>query len=755
MNSNYTGQPANRVDGPLKVTGKAKYAAEFFVEGMLYGYVFNSAIAKGSIKAIDTTAVLSVPGVSQIFTHENVSGLAWFNIKYKDMDSPRGNPFRPLHDAKIHFSMQPIGLVVAESFEIARYAASLVKVTYKEEKFTTNLQENLIHSKEAPMGKIGYVQPKSRGDAESVYAKAEHKIEGEYVHGAEHHNPLEMFATTAVWEDDDHITLYDKTQGVGNVQFYISNVFGLSLSKVRVISPYVGGAFGSGLRPQYQAFMATLAALELRRPVRVVMTRQQMFSFGHRPGAVQRIAMSADADGKLTSIQHGAFGETSQLEDYTEIVVNWSGTMYNCENVALKYELVKLDVSTPTDMRAPGAVTSAHAFESAIDEMAYEVKIDPLQFRKINYAEEDQVEGKPYSSKELRACYDQGAAKFGWDKRPLEPRSMREGNQLVGWGMANGAWDALTFPARAEAILSMDGKLVVSSGTSDIGTGTYTIMTQIAAETLGLSLAAVSFKLGDTKMPFAPIEGGSWTAASVGSAVKAACEEVKAKLFKLARRTKGSALKGADKKDMLLADGAIYLGKDPAASISIVDLMRLSNTSSIKEKSWAGPNPLAKKTHSFNSHAAVFAEVKVDEDLGTVIVSRVVCAVAAGRILNPKTAGSQILGAVVWGISKALEEESIMDNRQGRFMNHSLAEYHVPVNKDINEIEVIFVEEKDDLVNPLGVKGVGEIGIIAVAPAIANAVFHATGVRVRNLPITMDKVLQLAEEDKNQESLVL
>ena len=750
MNTKYTGQSANRVDGPLKVTGKAKYAAEFEAEGLLYGYIINSAIAKGEIASIDSSEALKLEGVIKIFTHEEVSGLAWFNIKYKDMDSPAGNPFRPLHDNKILYSMQPIGLVIAESFELARYAASLVKVLYDQEEHVTNLQENLQLSKEAPMGKIGYVQPKDRGDAETAYGQSEFKIQGEYVHAAEHHNPLEMFATTAIWEGKDKITLYDKTQGVSNVQTYISNVFGLKMKNVRVISPFVGGGFGSGLRPQYQVFMATLAALELKRPVKVVMTRQQMFSFGHRPGTVQRVAMSADANGKLTSIQHGAWGETSKYEDYTEIVVNWSGTMYNCENVKLKYELVKLDVATPTDMRAPGAVTSAHAFESAIDEMAYEVKIDPLEFRKINYAEDDQVEGKPYSSKELRACYEQGAKKFGWENRPVEPGTMREGNQLIGWGMANGAWDALQMPAKAGATLTSDGKLTVSSGTSDIGTGTYTIMTQIAAETLGMDLDDVTFKLGDTDMPMAPLEGGSWTAASVGSAVKAVCEEIKERLFEMASDTESTSLAGADKGDLKIEQGYISLKNNPAARIAVTELMRVAGASNISESAASGPDPAAKKTHSFNSHAAVFAEVKVDVDLGTVIVSRVVCAVAAGKILNPKTAGSQILGSVVWGISKALEEETVMDNNFGRFMNHSLAEYHVAVNKDINDIDIIFVEEHDDLVNPLGIKGVGEIGIIAVAPAIANAVFHATGVRVRDLPITMDKVLQIAVEDRNQ-----
>lgn len=749
MKTQYIGKPVSRVDGLAKVTGTARYSADFKVEGMLYGYIVSSSIAKGRITSIDTSQAMALKGVLQVFTHENVSGLPWFSIKYKDMDAPTGSPFRPLHDDKIVYSGQPVALVVAETFELARYASSLIEIGYQEEVFTTDLIQNLGKSYKAPSGKIGFVQPKSRGDAEGAYAQAEFKMSGSYQHGAEHHNPMELFSTTAIWENKK-LTVYDKTQGVSNCQFYIGNVFGLAYKDVRIISPYVGGAFGSGLRPQYQLFMAVLAALELKRPVKVGLTRQQMFTFGHRPVTKQDVALSASADGTLESIKHEAFSETSRFENYTEIIVNWSGTMYNCDHVKLKYDLVGLDMYTPVDMRAPGAVTGAHAIESAMDELAYELKMDPLIFRLKNYADEDQTEGKPFSSKELIACYREGAEKFGWTKRNVEPRSMREGNQLIGWGVGTAAWDAFQMPSRAKALLSIDGKLVISSGTSDIGTGTYTIMTQIAAESLGLRIEDVTFKLGDTNMPIAPLEGGSWTAASVGSAVKGVCEDVKKKLSKLAVKTEGSPFYRADKHDLLFDSGYISDVDDSARTISIVDLMRLAGVNSIEETSTSGPNPINKMKYTFNSHAAVFAEVKVDEDLGIVRVTRVVCAVAAGKILNPKTARSQILGGVVWGISKALEEESKMDHQYGRFMNHNLSEYHVPVNKDINDIEVIFVEEKDDIVNPLGVKGVGEIGIIGVAGAIANAVFHATGVRVRNLPITMDKVLQIAEDDRNQ-----
>jgi xanthine dehydrogenase YagR molybdenum-binding subunit len=749
MKTEYIGKPISRVDGLAKVTGTAQYAADFKVDGMVYGYIVSSTIAKGKILSIDAAEALSLPGVMQVFTHENVSGLPWFNIKYKDMDAPSGAPFRPLHDNKIIYSAQPVALVVAETFELARYAATLVKVEYQVEEHTTSLSKNIARSHKAPLGKLGYVQPKSRGNANKAYKNAQFKIAASYKHSAEHHNPMELFSTTAIWENNK-LTVYDKTQGVSNCQFYIGNVFGLAYKDVRVISPFVGGAFGSGLRPQYQLFMAVLAALELKIPVKVGLTRQQMFSFGHRPASLQQLELSANEDGTLESIKHEAYSETSQFEDYTEIVVNWSGTMYNCENVELKYELVNLDVFTPLDMRAPGAVTGAHAIESAMDELAFELKMDPLIFRLKNYAEEDQTEGKPFSSKELIACYREGAEKFGWTARSIEPRSMREGNQLIGWGVATAAWDAFQAPARAKALLSIDGKLVVSSGTSDIGTGTYTIMTQIAAECLGLKIEDVTFKLGDTTMPLAPLQGGSWTAASIGAAVKSVCEDVKKKLLKMAVKTKKSPFYDLNPKTLSIDSGFITNNDDPSKTISLTEIMRLAGVNNIEETATSGPSPINKMKYTFNSHAAVFAEVKVDEDLGIVRVTRVVCAVAAGKILNPKTARSQILGGVVWGISKALEEETKMDHQFGRFMNHNLSEYHVPVNKDINDIEVIFVEEKDDVVNPLGVKGVGEIGIIGVAGAIANAVFHATGVRVRNLPITMDKVLQIAEDDENQ-----
>jgi xanthine dehydrogenase YagR molybdenum-binding subunit len=741
MSTNYIGQPVNRVDGRAKVTGSAKYAAEFNEDNSLtYGFVVSSAVASGKITSIDTSKALAVKGVLQVFTHENVSGLAWFDKSYQDQDAPKkGSPFRPLHSNKILFSMQPVALVVAETFELARYAASLVKVTYKTEPLTGKFEKNLDKAKEPKTYKVPLAKP--RGNAKKAFEKADVKVDSEYFHGCEHHNPMEMHATTVIYGDDDSLTIYDKTQGVFNSLQYVTLVFGLITEKVRVMSPFVGGAFGSGLRPQYQLFMATLAALELKRSVKVVLTRQQMFSFGHRPATLQKIKIGASADGKIQSIMNDTFSETSKFEEYTENIVNWSGLLYNCDNFTLSHKVVPINTYTPLDMRAPGGVTGVYALECAVDEAAWLSGVDPLEFRIKNYAETDQNDELPFSSKELMACYRQGAEKFGWNKRNSQVRSTKEGNCLIGYGMATGAWEAQQMPVRAKAKLSVGGKLEVSCGTADIGTGTYVSMTQIAADTLGLPLDNVTFKLGDTALPLAPLQGGSWTAASVGSAVFSVCNDIKKKLLKMAGKIDSSSLKKADLEDVLFENGSVYLKEDPSIGYSITEILRQSEVNFIEEDVTSVPNMLKQRKFSRYTHSAVFVEVKVDEDLGAIHVTRMVTAVAAGKIINPKTSRSQVLGGMVWGIGMALEEDSFLDNNFGRFMNHDLAEYHVPVNADIKDLDVIFVEEQDDIVNPLGVKGLGEIGIVGVAAAISNAVYHATGRRIRSLPITLDKVL--------------
>ncbi|ARK12215.1 xanthine dehydrogenase family protein molybdopterin-binding subunit [Fibrella sp. ES10-3-2-2] len=746
----YIGQPVKRVDGIEKVTGKAKYAAEFNVPGLTYGYVVSSGIVKGTITSIDTSEALALPGVLEVFTHENRPKTAWFDMNYKDQDAPPGSPFRPLHDATIKYSGQPIALVVAETFEMARYGASLIKVTYEQEPHETDLEAHLTEARDPEPGISHFLKPlppKPRGNADEAMAAAPVSIKARHVHGAQHHNPMEMFGTTVEYgkEDKDgkpYLTIYDKTQGAPNSQMYVAQIFDLPFSHVRVISPYVGGGFGSGLRPQYQLFLAVMAAKALKRSVRVTLTRQQMFTFGHRPNTVQEVELGASTNGTITAIKHDAKAATSQFEDYTEVVVNWTGILYDVPDTTLTYKVKSLDIYSPLDMRAPGGVTGDHAIETAMDALAYELGMDPIELRLKNYSEKDWTEGdKPFSSKELRACFYQGAERFGWKERNPEPRSMKRGHNLVGWGMATGIWDASRMFARAEAVLTVNGKLRVSSATADIGTGTYTVMTQIAADTLGMPIDDVIFKLGDTDMPMAPIQGGSWTASTVGSAVKQVCEDLGKKLFKMAAKDAKSPFYDATWQEVMFADGELRLKKDPSVSIKLIDIVALNGGRAVSETSTSMPNPLELKKYSRHTHAAAFVEVEVDEDLGTVTVKRAVTAVAGGRILNPRTARSQIIGGMVWGISSALEEDSKMDHRFGRFMNHNLAEYHVAVAADIHDLDVIFVEEHDDIVNPLGAKGLGEIGIVGMPAAVANAVFHATGKRIYDLPITIDRVL--------------
>jgi xanthine dehydrogenase YagR molybdenum-binding subunit len=735
--TSYLGKPTSRIDGRAKVTGLAKYAAEYNVSGLAHGCVVSSAIAKGRIKRIHTADALSVDGVLDVFTHEHRPKLASSHEKYTDEVAPSGSPFRPLYDDKILFSGQPVALVVAEEFEIARFAASLIRVEYERKPHVTDFD---AQRKRGAISKRDPAQSVARGNPAPAFEQAAVRIKAEYRMPVEHHNPMEPFAATAVWEGNGHITVFDKTQGPQNCRNYVAGVFGMPRDKVRVLSPYVGGGFGSGLRPQYELPLAVLAARALKRSVRVTLTRQQMFTLGYRAANVHELALAASNDGNLASFRHEAVSVTSQFEDFQRDLVNWSSLLYKCANSELGQRLVKLDQNTPCDMRAPGGAEGAYAIECAMDELAYAANVDPLELRLVNYSDKDQIQDRRYSSKQLRECYRQGAEKFGWSRRDPRPRSMRDGNELIGWGMATGIWEAMQMPASAKAVLTANGSVEIASATADIGPGTYTWMTQLAAEMLGVPIENVTAKLGDSALPDAPVEGGSFTVSSVGSAIHAACRAVQKELLGLAQKMARSPLAGAKLDDVVFAEGKIRHKHEESREVSVADAMRAGKADRIEKEASAEPNERSKYSHS--THSAVFVEVKVDEQLGVIRVTRVVSAVAAGRILNPKLASSQILGAVVGGIGMALHEETVTDHRFGRFMSHNLADYHVPVNADVHAIDVIFVEEKDDEINPLGVKGVGEIGIVGVAAAVANAVYHATGKRVRDLPITLDKLMR-------------
>jgi xanthine dehydrogenase YagR molybdenum-binding subunit len=738
------GQPVSRLEGREKVTGSAKYAGEYNVPDLLYGYVINSTITKGKITAIDTSTALSQDGVIEVFTHDNRPSTAWFDFQYADMDAPPGTVFKPLKDNEVKYNGQPIALVVADTFEMARYAATLVKVIYDTEEFSTDLEANLDKARKPKKGLASMLKPpppKPKGDFEEAYNTSYVQAFGEFKHGTEHHNPMEMYATTVEYVGKEKLKIYDKTQGTINSQMYVANVFGLKMKNVQVLAPFMGGGFGSGLRPQYQLFMAVMASLELKRNVRVTLDRAQMYTFGHRPPTIQYTKFGADETGKVNALYHKAIAETSQFEDYIEVVVNWSNMLYPAENALLEHELVPLDVYSPLDMRAPGGSTGIHAIEITMDQLAEKLNIDPLELRLINYSTVDKSTDKDFSSKELKQCYLQGAQKFGWDKRNAIPRSVKRGNKLVGYGMATGIWDANRLLARAQAILDKDGKVQISNAVTDIGTGTLTVMTQIASDELGLPMEDITFSYADSKMPFAPIQGGSFTVATVGPAVQAACQALKKKLFKKAKKMKDSFFKEADYESAVFKDGLITLKTNPQATVTFKQIIEANEGKVIKTTNTAMPNPITFGKKARAVHSAVFVEVEVDEELGTLDVTRAVTAVAAGRIINPKTATSQILGGMIWGISKTLHEETITDHRFGKYMNANLAEYHIPVHADIQELDVIFVDEKDDVVNDLGVKGVGEIGIVGMPPAIANAIYNATGKRINDLPIHFDKLL--------------
>jgi xanthine dehydrogenase YagR molybdenum-binding subunit len=741
------GDALPRVDGRAKVTGAACYAGEFDAPGLVYGFAVGSPIAAGRVISIDASAALETPGVLHVLTHENRPALPLSDSAWKDQVAPGGMPFRPLWDDRIWFSGQPVALVIAETLELARHAASLLQIRYEHTPHQTELNE-VLHTAYAPSTEKGGFEPPPppRGDAYRALHKAEVSVDAFYSTPAEFHQPMEMHGCTVVPSSDGSYTVYEKTQGVLNAQGFLTKVFGLTPAQVRVVSPFVGGAFGSALRPQYDLVLAMIAARDMKRPVRVTLTRQQMFTLGHRPASVQHVALGARRDGRLEAIIHEAVSATSQFEDYTDVVVNWAGQLYDAPNVRLGYKVAKLDIYTPCDMRAPGATQGFFALECAMDELAVALKMDPLELRIRNYAERDANRDLPFSSNALLDCYAQGAERFGWGARDPRPGSMRDGRERVGWGMATGSWDAMQTKASARAVLDANGRLAVSSATADIGTGTYTVMTQIAADVLNLPIDDVTFSLGDTTLPAAPLEGGSWTVSSVGSAVDAACVQLRSRLAELLQTHGGVAFANRDL-DALIAsmsirDGAVRLRDEDdggAATIALADLLRSAKLPRLETEATVTPED-RQKQYSMATHSAVFAEVRVDEATGEIRVTRVVSAIGAGRIVNPKTAANQIAGGVVWGIGMALHEEAQYDHALGRVMNHNLSEYQIPVNRDVAAIDVLFVDEHDDVVNPLGAKGVGEIGVVGVAAAIANAVYHATGKRVRDLPVRLDKV---------------
>jgi xanthine dehydrogenase YagR molybdenum-binding subunit len=725
------GAPLDRVDGRLKVTGGAKYAAEFPIPNAAHAVIVTSTIAKGRVSAMDTTAAMRVPGVITIITPFNAEKV---NVPRPASESAQsggppppppsggapsggqGQAQRPmriptvLQSTEVHYNGQPIGLVVADTFEHALEAAHMVKATYATE-------QPVLDIATAPKNPPETVHPLSgervhtRGDVDRGMKDAAVRVDQTYSTPLENHNPMEVHNTVAVWEGD-HLTLYSSTQGIFSVRNTVARAFGLQPANVRLVSYFTGGGFGSKGGAWSHEILAAMGARAARRPVKLSLTRRQQFGpVGGRAHTTQRVALGATRDGALTAIEHDTTASTSTIEDWVEPSNVMTPMLYACPNVKTQYDLVRVNVGSPTFMRAPGESTGTFALESAMDELAYSLKMDPIDLRLKNYAERDPESGKPFSSKSLRECYSLGAEKFGWKKRRAAPRSMRDGNWLIGYGLATATYPARRAAASTTARMASDGRVTIRAGTQEIGCGTYTVMSQIAADALGIPVDRVTMELGDTDMPETPASTGSVTASSTGAAVHDAAVALRQKL------------------ETMMEAGETFTDAVRRAGGQPVEV-------TINSKS--GPEAQQYSMHSFG---AVFTEAHVDESLGIVRLPRIVTAHGVGKVLNEKTARSQIIGGVVWGIGLALTEETLIDPRTGRYVNADLAEYHLPVNADVGTIDVNFVDENDPHINPIGAKGVGEIGITGVAASIANAVYHATGKRIRDLPIRVDRVM--------------
>ncbi|HET6281167.1 MAG TPA: xanthine dehydrogenase family protein molybdopterin-binding subunit [Polyangia bacterium] len=736
MTTPVVGKGIERVDARLKATGRATYAAETAIANVAHAVIVTSTIARGSIVSIDTGAALRVPGVLVVMTHANAPRVAG-NKKA----TPQDKVLSLLQDDQVLYNDQPIAVVVADTLERAQEAAAVVVVKYAEQPAAFAIEPEMPRAyapeKAGPTGSTD----SARGDVKQGLARAFARVDETYTTPVQHHNPMEMHATIAVWQGADRLVLYETTQGVFGVRKRMAALFGLEPASVRIISHYVGGGFGCKGSTWAHEALAAMAARMVGRGVKLVLTRQQMFAqVGNRPRTVQRVSLGADRDGKLTAIRHDVISETSRFDEFVEPAAKPARMLYACPNVVTSHRLVRLDIPTPTFMRAPGESSGSFALESAMDELAYALKLDPLQLRLRNYAERDLDEDKPWSSKVLRECYRQGAERFGWARRRHEPRAMRDGRWLVGLGMATATYPARQSASSAVARLRRDGTLLVQAGTQDIGTGTYTIMTQIAADAVALPLEQVRFELGDTAFPETPVSGGSQTAASTGSAVKRAGLELRAKLVELSRAHPESPLSGLAPDGIDAAGGALFSKHHPDKRDSYAAIVARSGQPEIVVQV-ENKSPEDRKKYSTHSFGAQFVEVRVDEDLGEVRVARCVGAFGAGKILNARTGRSQFQGGIVWGIGFALEEHTVRDHRTGRAVTRDLADYHVPVHADVPDIDVIMVDEDDPHVSGVGAKGIGEIGITGVVAAIANAVFHATGKRVRELPITLDKLL--------------
>ncbi|MHB1951480.1 MAG: xanthine dehydrogenase family protein molybdopterin-binding subunit [Acidiferrobacteraceae bacterium] len=723
-----------RIDGHAKVTGEARYTGDFRFEAMAHAVVVSSTIARGRIQALDIRRAQSSPGVLAVLTHENAPAL------YPDEGAVGGKPgeqMLPLSGPRIHYAGQPVAVVIAERVEQAEAAALRLDITYAVE--TPDMDLATATARSHPDMAIGEPLQSDRGDAPAALAASGVVVEAAYTTPYESHNPIETSASIAVWAGD-RLTLYDSTQAIVATRNVVAHRLGLSAEQVTIRCPYVGGGFGCKGFVWHQPVLAALAARLTARPVRLVLSRAQMFTLvGHRPRTIQRIRLGADRNGQLQAIEHLTMSSTSQVDEFVETCGYATRLLYACPNVRIRHEIVALNTGTPGPMRAPGKASGLFALESAMDEMAVNLGIDPLELRVRNDAKRHPGDGRPWSGKHLLECYRRGAERFGWAERAPRPRSMRDGREWVGYGMATSMFPAYRSPAGAVARIASDGFVDIACATQDLGTGTYTIIAGEVAETLGIPRSHIRVHIGDSAYPPAPVSGGSQTAASVIPAVRLVAQRLREALTEAATTGTAAPFPGCTAEKLTLREGRIWRD-DPARAVSYGDVVARSGQAVIERRAEARNDEHA-KTHAFQSFGAQFVEVRVDAELGRARVTRAVGVFDCGRILNPVTARSQFMGGMIWGIGMALLERTVFDERHGRIVTDNLADYLVPVNADIPDIEVDFINEPDPFINAPGVRGVGEIGITGTAAAIANAVYHATGQRIRDLPITSERLL--------------
>jgi xanthine dehydrogenase YagR molybdenum-binding subunit len=736
---NAIGQPISRVDGRLKVTGRARYTADIPLAGATHAAIVHSAIANGRTVSIDTAAAEKTPGVLAVLTHHNMPRMnptpkPWSHLH------PHGQGYLPLQDDLIHYAGQPIALVVAATLDQATHAGTLIKVKYETHPPAVF---DLGTAEKDAVDPPQFLWPvaSSVGDAERGIAGAAVIIEQSYNTSDRHHNQMEPHATTAVWDADGALTLYETTQHIFGTKELVSIVLGIPMEKINVVSHFLGGGFGGKAYVWPHTLLAALAAQVVNRPVRLQLTRAQMYSMaGHQAATVQTIALGASKDGKLTGIRHESISPTPVFDNYIEYAALASRHLWGASaGISTNHKVVHVNRNTPTAMRSPHEALGHFALESAMDELAYATGIDPVALRLINDTAIDPLSGRPFSTRAMRKCLTEGAARFGWDKRRSEPRSMYDGGFLIGQGMAGAIYTHWRWPAKARVTLNADGSALVEAGMHDIGTGTYTVMQQVAADALGLAPEKVEVRLGDTRLPASHPAIGSSTMANAGASILLAARAARDKAVTLALTGHDAPFADADAKDVVSADGGLRLA-NKNLSISYAELLVRNGRSSLVADADYDPVEEAKGPKAIFSFSAVFAEVRVDPDLGLVRLNRFVGAYDAGRIINPKTARSQAIGGIIWGVGQALLEQSETDPVLGRFLNRNYSGYLVPTNADIPELDVLFVGEFDEEASPVGAKGLGELTAVSVAPAIANAVYHATGKRVRDLPITMEKL---------------